>query len=92
MSGPKKAVRGCDVPGNDSGPSQEEDPYAVPALPIGSNDLFFVGDPVLVPAPDGSGVVHTENVNILDLKAVILELTSSQQYDIYERKGDEPGR
>jgi len=65
---------GTSLAGNDSGPSQKEYPYAIPALPVGSDDLVLVGDPVLVPAPDGSSVVHTENVDILDLKAVILEL------------------
>lgn len=79
MSSLKNKARGSDTPGNNSRPSQEEDPYAVPALPIGGNNLVLVGDPVLVPAPDGSGVVYTENVDILDLKAVILELRSSQQ-------------
>ena len=83
----KNTTRGCDEPGNDSGPSQKEHPYAVPALPIGSDDLVFVGHPVLVPAPDGSGIVDTKNVDILDLKAIILELKSSQQYDTSERTG-----
>jgi len=90
--GLKDTRRGWDVPGNDSGPSQEEDPYTVPAFPIGSDDLVLVGDPVLVPAPDGSRVVYTENVNVLDFKAVILELGQVSNKTPLDEEGDGPGR
>lgn len=64
------------LPGDDGGPGEEEDPDAVPAVTIGSDNLVLVRDPVLVPVPDGGRVVNTEDVNVLDLKAVIFELTN----------------
>ena len=63
------------VPGDDGGPSQEEHPDAIPALAIGLDDLVFVHHPVLVPAPDGSRIMHPEDVNVLDFEAVVLELS-----------------
>lgn len=59
---------------DDSRPSQEEHPDAIPALAIGLDDLVLVHHPVLVPAPDSSGVVDAEDINVLDFESVILEL------------------
>lgn len=38
------------------------------------NDLVLVGDPVLVPAVDRGGVVHAEDVDLLDLEAGSFDL------------------
>ena len=57
------------IPSNDDRVSEEEDPDTVPAVAVRLNDLVLVADPVLVPAPKCSGIVNSENVNVLDLKA-----------------------
>lgn len=48
-----------------------------PSLAILGNDLFAVGHPVTVPPPDCSGIVNTDGINRLDLKASAFELVDS---------------
>jgi hypothetical protein len=62
------------LPGDDCRPSQEEHPNAIPAVSVGLDDLGFVRNPVLVPAPDGGRIVNTENIDILDLETVAFQL------------------
>lgn len=47
------------------------------------NDLVLVGDPVLVPAVDRGRVVHTKDVDLLDLEAGSFDLVD----DPSERAG-----
>ena len=56
-------------PRDDGRVCEEEDPDSVPALTVCGDDFVLVGDPVLVPAVDRGGVVHTEDVDGLDLEA-----------------------
>lgn len=77
---------GTSLPGDDGGPGEEEDPDAVPAVTISLDDLVLVRYPVLVPAPDGCGVVNTENVNVLDFEAIALKL-KKKKFNIED--GDE---
>ena len=62
------------LPGDDGGPREEEDPDAVPAFSVRCNDFVLVRDPVLVPAIDSSGVVNAKDVDALDFEAGGLDL------------------
>lgn len=64
------------LPGNDSAVRQEEHPDPVPLVSVLGSDEILVGDPVLVPAVDGGGVVHAEDVDVLDFEVGALELGS----------------
>lgn len=57
------------VPGDDCRIREEEDPDTVPALAVRGDDFVLVRDPVLVPAEDGRGVVHAEDVDAFDFEA-----------------------
>lgn len=54
--------------------SQQE--YA--PLAVLGNDCILVSDPVLVPTPDGSGVVNAENVDVLHFKSGAFKLENRQ--------------
>ena len=62
------------VPRSDGGRGEEVEPYTVPAVAVSLDDLVLVADPVLVPAPEGSRVVHAEDIDVLDFEAGRLNL------------------
>ena len=47
--------------------------YSEPSVAILGNDLLLVAHPVSVPSPEGSGVVNTNGINVLDLKTSALK-------------------
>lgn len=63
-------------PRDDGRVCEEEDPDPVPALTVCGDDFVLVGDPVLVPAVDGSGVVYTKDVDVLNFKSVGFDLVN----------------
>jgi hypothetical protein len=56
--------------------SQEVDPNPVPPLAILGNYFLLIGNPVLVPSPNSSGIVDTEHINVFDFKSSTLHLGS----------------
>ena len=68
------AINQIYIPRDDGRVRKEEDPDAVPTLAVDLDHLLLVADPVLVPAPDGSRVVDTEDIDVLDFKASGLDL------------------
>ena len=57
------------LPARNDAPREEEGPDAEPALAVLGEHLLLVRQPVLVPAPEGRGVVATEDVDGLDFEA-----------------------
>lgn len=56
------------LPRDDGAVGEEEDPDAVPAFTILSNNLLSVINPVQVPLPNGGAIVDTQDIDVLDLK------------------------
>jgi hypothetical protein len=52
--------------------------YPVPTCTILANNLVLVGEPVTVPLPESSRVVHTNSVNALDFEASALERANEE--------------
>lgn len=59
------------------GGGKEVLPNAEPSLAVLGLDLLAVGEPVTVPPPEGSRVVNTDGVNVLDLETGALELVDN---------------
>lgn len=57
--------------------------YPVPTATVLGDYFFLVADPVAVPSPQRSGVVHTDSVDSLDLKTGTLQAVD----DEVERRG-----
>ena len=60
--------------GDDGGVGKEELPDTEPSLAVLGLDLVLVGHPVAVPSPEGSRVVNTDSINVLDLETGTLKL------------------
>lgn len=56
---------------------RQESTYAEPSLAVLGLNLLTVAHPVAVPPPEGSRVVNTDGVNVLDLKASALKLVDN---------------
>jgi len=75
--------RSTTLTANDGAVGKEEDPYSVPLLSVSLDHVLLIADPVLVPSVDSSGVVDTEDINVLNLKASPFKLVD----DPTERAG-----
>jgi len=62
------------IPGNNNRVGQEEDPDTVPPVAVFLDNLVLVADPVLIPSVDGSRVVNSKNINVLDLESSSFDL------------------
>lgn len=65
---------GTPLTANNGAVGKEEDPDSVPLLSIGFDNVLLVADPVQVPPVDGSGVVDTEDIDVLNFKTSPFEL------------------
>ena len=53
---------------DDSGPRKEQFPHAIELLAVLLRTLFCILQPILVPPPNGSAVVHAEHIDALHFK------------------------
>ena len=75
------------MPARDNAIRKEEWPDSEPSVTVLGNDIVLVTDPVFVPTVDGSRVMDTKNVNILDFEASSLELLKKTKREMkIERK------
>lgn len=62
------------LPARNNTIGEEEWPDSEPSITILGNNTVLVADPVFIPTVDGSRVMDTKNVNVLDFETSTLEL------------------